>query len=98
MRGESLLFHTGLCLLNSKTGDEQVDCIEYRVHFRRYSNEEIERYLQLEQPYNCAASFKSEQLGISLVERMEGADPSALIGLPLIRLAAMLRQEGMLIP
>ena len=98
MRGESLVFHTGLCLLNSKTASEQLDCIEYRVHFRHYSDEEIERYLQLEQPYNCAGSFKSEQLGISLVEYMEGADPSALIGLPLIRLSAMLRQEGLFIP
>ena len=98
MRGESLVFHTGLCLLNSKTASEQLDCIEYRVHFRRYSDEEIERYLELEQPYDCAGSFKSEQLGISLVDYMEGTDPSALIGLPLIRLSSMLRQEGLFIP
>ncbi len=98
MRDETLLFHTGLCLLNTKTGKEYVDCIEYQVHFRRYSNEEIERYLLSEQPYNCAGSFKSEELGISLVESMEGQDPTALIGLPLIKLTAMLRQEDIQIP
>jgi len=98
MRGESLLFHTGLCLLNSKTGTATVECVEYRVHFRQYSDAEIERYLEAEKPYDCAGSFKSEGLGISLVASMEGADPSALIGLPLLRLAAMLRQEGLLVP
>jgi len=98
MRGETLLFHTGLCLLNTKTGKQYVDCVEYQVHFRHYSDEEIERYLLSEQPYNCAGSFKSEQLGISLVESMEGQDPTALVGLPLIKLAAMLRQENIKIP
>jgi septum formation protein len=98
MRGQVLLFHTGLCLLNSKTNIERIECVEYRVHFRQYSDDEIERYLHAEQPYNCAGSFKSEQLGISLVESMEGTDPSALVGLPLIKLAAMLRLEGVLIP
>ena len=98
MCGESLFFHTGLCLLNAKTTEEQLDCVTYKVHFRQYSEAEIERYLQAEQPYDCAASFKSEQLGITLVEAMEGPDPSALVGLPLIRLSAMLRQEGYLTP
>jgi 7-methyl-GTP pyrophosphatase len=98
MRGETLLFHTGLCLLNTKTGKEYVDCVEYQVHFRRYTNEEIERYLISEQPYNCAGSFKSEELGISLVESMEGQDPTALVGLPLIKLTAMLRQENIKTP
>lgn len=98
MRGETLFFHTGLCLLNSSTGVEQLDCVDYQIKFRKYSEEEIERYLNLEKPYNCAASFKSERLGIALVESMQGPDPSALIGLPLIRLSAMLRLEGLLIP
>lgn len=98
MRGETLLFHTGICLLNTKTGKQTVDCVEYQVRFRRYSDEEIERYLLSEQPYNCAGSFKSEQLGISLVEFMQGEDPTALIGLPLIKLSAMLRQENLQIP
>jgi len=98
MCGEALVFHTGLCLLNTTTSEVQLDCVEYRVQFRQYSAAEIERYLQAEQPYDCAGSFKSEQLGITMVESMEGSDPSALIGLPLIRLAAMLRREGLKIP
>ncbi len=98
MRGETLVFHTGLCLLNSKTANETTECVTYKVHFRQYSDDEIERYLLAEQPYGCAGSFKSEQLGISLVEYMGGPDPTALIGLPLIRLTVMLRQEGLLIP
>jgi len=98
MAGESLYFHTGLCLLNSRTGREQLDCVVYRVSFRCYTDAEIERYLSAEQPYNCSGSFRSEGLGISLVESMQGPDPSALIGLPLIRLADMLRQEGLEIP
>jgi septum formation protein len=98
MRGQTLLFHTGVCLLNSKTGSESVDCVEYKVHFREFSDDEIERYLLAELPYNCAGSFKSEELGISLLESMQGSDPTALIGLPLIKLALMLRQEGIEIP
>lgn len=98
MSGEALIFHTGLCLLNTTTSAEQLDCVEYRVQFRRYSTAEIERYLLAERPYDCAGSFKSEQLGISLIDSMTGSDPSALIGLPLVRLAAMLRMEGLNIP
>ena len=98
MAGQTLTFKTGLCLLNTSTGLEQLDCVDYRVHFRNFSEEEIQRYLHAEKPFNCAGSFKSEQLGISLVESMEGSDPSALIGLPLIRLATMLRKEGLNIP
>jgi MAF protein len=98
MRGNTLLFFTGICLLNSNDNVSRVECVEYRVHFRHFSDQEIERYLIAEQPYNCAASFKSEALGISLVESMEGPDPSALIGLPLLKLAAMLRQEKLLLP
>ncbi len=98
MRGETLSFHTGLCLLNSNTGVERLECVEYKVHFRNYSDDEIERYLAVENPYDCAGSFKSEKLGISLVESMQGPDPSALIGLPLIKLSEMLRQENLNIP
>ena len=96
--GRSLQFKTGLCLLNTSSGREQVDCIEYTVHFRDLSEEEIQRYLEREQPFNCAGSFKSEALGISLVRSMEGTDPSALIGLPLVRLGQMLREEGVNLP
>jgi len=98
MRGETLVFHTGLCVLNAKTSSETIECITYKVHFRRYSDDEIQRYLLADQPYGCAGSFKSEQLGISLVEYIEATDPTALIGLPLLRLTAMLRQEGVLVP
>jgi septum formation protein len=98
IRGQTVFFHTGLCLLNSSTGVEQLDCVDYQVKFRNYSEQEIERYLNMETPYNCAASFKSESLGIALVESMQGPDPTALIGLPLISLSAMLRQEGLELP
>ena len=84
MSGKAMVFHTGLCLLNSKTNDMQSDVIEYRVVFRYLEDEEIDRYLDEEKPFNCAGSFKSEALGVSLLEKMEGDDPSALIGLPLM--------------
>ena len=70
----------------------------FHVHFRALSDEMIERYLRAEQPYNCAGSFKSEGLGITLFERMEGNDPTALIGLPLIRLTGMLERAGITLP
>jgi MAF protein len=92
--GKRVSFLTGLCLLNSETGHLQVCCEPFHVIFRFLQQREIENYLQKEQPYNCAGSFKSEGLGISLFERLEGEDPNALIGLPLIRLIAMLRNEG----
>ena len=98
IRGQQLDFHTGLCLLNSRTEARQLDCVSYSIEFRDYSNDEIERYLDREQPYNCAAAFKSEALGISLVSSMSGPDPTALIGLPLISLCRMLRQEGLVLP
>ena len=76
----------------------QVDVIPFRVQFRTLDEQQIERYLQADQPYNCAGSFKSEGLGITLFERMEGDDPTALIGLPLIRLTGMLAQAGVVLP
>ncbi len=92
--GRRVSFLTGLCLYNSSTDRCQVDVIPYTVEFRALSAGQIENYLRREQPYNCAGSFKSEGLGISLFRRMEGEDPNALIGLPLIRLIDMLGQEG----
>ncbi|WP_006788498.1 Maf family nucleotide pyrophosphatase [Thiorhodospira sibirica] len=94
-RGQWVVFHTGLCLLNSASGHLQVDEVAYQVQFRPLSDAQIEHYLQREQPYQCAGSFKSESLGIALFERMQGDDPSALIGLPLIRLVTMLHAEGL---
>jgi predicted house-cleaning NTP pyrophosphatase (Maf/HAM1 superfamily) len=75
-----------------------VVCEPFHVHFRELSQEQIERYLDAEEPYNCAGSFKSEGLGISLFEKLEGDDPNSLIGLPLIKLIAMLEREGVAVP
>lgn len=92
--GKAVRFLTSLALLNSSSGRIQVEVVPFTVHFRHLSPSEIENYLRKEQPYNCAGSFKSEGLGIALFERLEGDDPNTLIGLPLIRLAKMLRNEG----
>lgn len=97
-RGRRIEFLTGLCVVNTRTGNRQVDVVPFSVQFRRYTDAELERYLSMEQPLDCAGSFRSEALGISLVEAMTGSDPSALIGLPLIRLAEMLRREGLQLP
>ncbi|MEW7983505.1 MAG: nucleoside triphosphate pyrophosphatase [Candidatus Sedimenticola endophacoides] len=96
--GRVVSFYTGLCLLNTASGRSQVVCDPFHVHFRQLSMEQIERYLDIEQPYNCAGSFKSEGLGISLFTRLEGDDPNSLIGLPLIRLIEMLEAEGIHLP
>lgn len=93
--GKSVVFHTGLCLLNAATGRAQVRDVPFSVHFRQLGAAQIESYLQRERPYNCAGSFKSEGLGISLFRAMEGDDPTALIGLPLIALTDMLAEEGL---
>lgn len=98
LSGKLVTFQTGLCLLNSASNQAQVDIIPFRVQFRELDAQQIERYLQADQPYNCAGSFKSEGLGITLFERMEGEDPTALIGLPLIRLTDMLMQAGLVLP
>ena len=98
LSGRLVTFHTGLCLLNSVTDEVQLDVIPYKVQFRQLEEGQIERYLQADQPYNCAGSFKSEGLGITLFERMDGDDPSALIGLPLIRLTSMLAAAGVVLP
>lgn len=93
--GRAVVFHTALCLLNSASGRIHVREIPVTVHFRPLSDAQIEAYLRKEQPYDCAGSAKSEGLGVALVERYEGDDPNALIGLPLIALTDMLRAEGM---
>jgi septum formation protein len=96
--GKRVRFLTGLALLNTSSGQLHLDVVPFSVHFRQLSPAQIERYLQKEQPYNCAGSFKSEGLGITLFERMEGEDPNALIGLPLIRLTSFLTNEGIALP
>ncbi len=92
--GHHVKFLTSLALYNSDTQHIQLEVVPFSVHFRSLTASEIESYLQIEQPYNCAGSFKSEGLGITLFERLEGDDPNTLIGLPLIRLYNMLRNEG----
>ncbi|QIX94273.1 nucleoside triphosphate pyrophosphatase [Cedecea sp. FDAARGOS_727] len=93
-RGTIVTFYTGLALYNSQNGQLQTLCEPFDVHFRHLSEEEIRRYVQKEQPLQCAGSFKSEGLGITLFNRLEGKDPNTLIGLPLISLCEMLRNEG----
>jgi MAF protein len=92
--GRTALFRTGLCLLDAASGRAQVHCEPFKVHLRQLTRAQITDYVDREQPFNCAGSFKSEGLGIALFERLEGADPNALIGLPLIRLIDMLANEG----
>lgn len=92
--GKRMEFLTGVCVLDARTAQAEVDCVPYSVHFRNLDAREIRAYLEAERPFDCAGSFKSEGLGIALFDRMEGEDPTALIGLPMIRLTAMLRRLG----
>jgi len=94
MRGQTVVFQTALAVVCLATGFQQVDLAPVRVRFRDLSDEEIEHYLQAEKPYDCAGSAKSEGLGIALLESIENDDPTALVGLPLIRTARMLRAAG----
>ena len=96
--GRRVDFYTGLCLYNSQNANQQYNCIPFSVYFRKLSDEQIERYLQHDKPYNCAGSFRSEALGISLFTKMQGDDPNSLMGLPLIELIEMLANEGIYIP
>jgi septum formation protein len=95
--GKSVDFLTGLCLFNTMTHLAQTDIVRFSVLFRPLTSSQIENYLHREKPYHCAGSFKSEGLGIALLDNMMGNDPTALIGLPLIRLVQMLETEGMLV-
>jgi len=98
LSGNEVRFLTGVCVLNAASGREYSDIVPCYVSFRTLKEEEIERYLLAEKPYDCAGSFKSEGLGVSLLQSMRADDPTALIGLPLIRLAGMLREEGFNVP
>ena len=98
LSGKIVSFHTGLCLFNSESGNTQSTVEVFKVHFRALTDDQIERYLRNEQPYNCAGSFKSEALGVSLFKKLEGDDPNTLIGLPLIRLVEFLSNEGLQVP
>ena len=96
--GKQVVFLTGLCVLNSGKKTCQKECVPFRVTFRSLDAGEIERYLDREKPYDCAGSFKSEALGVTLIAGTDGSDNTALIGLPLVKLAMMLRKEGFMLP
>lgn len=98
MSGQTVVFHTALCLLDAACGDMQVTNVPTRVHFRNLDADQIEHYLERDQPYDCAGSAKIEALGIALVEKVESDDPTALIGLPLIALVTMLKRAGIDVP
>ncbi len=98
MSGRSVIFHTALAVLNTRTSHVQVDAVPTEVRFRTLSDEEIVRYVDKERPLDCAGSAKSEGLGITLLDALRGDDPNALVGLPLIALARMLRNEGVALP
>ncbi|MGK0270886.1 MAG: septum formation protein [Cocleimonas sp.] len=96
--GKRVSFLTGLCLYDSNDDTYQLEMIPFHVNFRDLSSSEIESYLLTEQPYSCAGSFKSEGLGITLFKSLQGEDPTALVGLPLIRLSEMLRNKKIALP
>lgn len=93
--GHAVQFLTGLSVTDTATNQTETILDTFIVHFRELTDTEIHSYIKREQPLNCAGSFKSEGLGITLFERLEGDDPNSLIGLPLIRLHAMLKRAGM---
>lgn len=97
MRGRRVIFHTALCLWDSRPAGEpvvQVDNIQTFVTFRNLPDAELDAYLRIEQPYDCAGSAKNEGLGIAILERIDSTDPTALTGLPMIALTSMLRRAG----
>lgn len=98
LSGKVAVFDTALCVLDTRSGATEETCVPTEVEFRRLSTGEIERYVDAEQPFDCAGAAKSEALGITLLERISGDDPTALIGLPLIALARMLRGAGYSLP
>ena len=94
MRGQTVVFQTAVAVVCHATGFEQMEVAPVRVRFRDLTDTEIESYIQAEQPYDCAGSAKSEGLGIALLDTIDNDDPTALIGLPLIRTCRMLREAG----
>ena len=95
MRGQAVVFQTAVAVVRQSTGFEGAALVQVTARFRDLSDAEIERYLRAEQPYDCAGSAKSEGLGIALLTAIESDDPTALIGLPLIRTCALLREAGL---
>ena len=95
MRGATAVFLTGICIVNTRTGRHRASIERYAVTFRSLSDTAIARYVERDRPLDCAGGFRAEGLGIALFERMEGDDPTSLVGLPLIRLVTMLAAEGL---
>lgn len=95
MSGRTVVFQTAVAVARQDTGFERVELAPVRVSFRQIERDEIERYLRLEEPYDCAGSAKSETLGIALLSAIDSDDPTALVGLPLIRTCRLLRQAGL---
>jgi septum formation protein len=98
MRGQTVMFHTAVAVVCKATGFEQSDIAVIKTVFRDLTDDEIERYLRAEQPYDCSGSAKSEGLGISLLDAIHSDDPTALIGLPMIRTCRMVRAAGIQLP
>ena len=96
--GKNVDFFTGLCVFDTRTGQARSALDHTRVVFRELTDAEIDRYLERERPLDCAGSFKSEAAGIALFDRIESTDPTALVGLPLIALARLLREAGYPLP
>lgn len=94
MSGRTVIFQTAVAVVCAESGFEQVDLAAVRVRFHPLSDDEIETYLRAEQPYDCAGAAKSEGLGIALLEAIENDDPTALVGLPLIRTCRLIRAAG----
>jgi len=92
--GRTVVFHSGVCVLDTRNGNRRFADVPTRVHYRRLNERQIESYLRRDKPYDCAGSFRSESLGALLCERIESEDPSALLGLPVIALANMLEEAG----
>lgn len=95
MRGQAVIFHTAVAVVRPRTGFQQSVLSEVRVQMGHYSDQDIDTYLRLEQPYDCAGSAKSEGLGLVLLDRIDSSDPTALIGLPLIPTTQLIRQAGL---
>lgn len=98
MSGNTVIFHTALAVVNTRSGEQLIDSVPTEVRFRTLSEGEIVRYVEKEMPLDCAGSAKSEGLGTTLLEALSGDDPTALVGLPLIALSRMLRSQGIELP
>jgi septum formation protein len=98
LSGQEAVFHTAICVFDARSGRTSGRVVRFAVKFRKFDDATIDRYLELEQPYDCAGSAKAEGLGIALIERMDGDDPNALIGLPLIALVELLAEHGVQVP